>query len=259
MNNFLNKTNLNDIELKVANLHKLFRDKYKIKETHLRNIEIGDNLSNKKLYLNFPWEAYENINGYNKFIIVDDKQFLSYLGNNASEEKFIYYMYLNMSMRLYSKNNNDINNSINYIRYKLPEEYGVVSFVDKNDEFYKYIKIEDDEYKLLEYNKKSWDSNEIPYLQNIDNIEQGIESVANILFKPKEYEEKQWTTLGFFDIENSDYGLAQKPISSKDFDRWNKNIKLLESIIDSIFCIWNVVSYIDWDNDSQFEFEWEEN
>lgn len=261
MNNYLNKKMLNDIENKVAYLHNLFKSKNNQTETFLRNIQVNDNLSQRILYLNFPFESYKNItnNELKKIVTVDNSNDIQYKHNNTNPRRWIAYYYDNDKTNyiLYSKYDNKLNNDFNYIRYDLPKEIGKVTAVDDTDIFYQYIKIKDDEYKLLEYNKKTWIDNEIPYLQYIDNIEEGINNVAEIFFKPAGYEYKTWTTTGHYGIESNDYGLAQKPISSKDFDRWNKNIELLKNAINSINNIWNVVSYIDWDEISQFE--WEEN
>lgn len=256
MNEYLNKEIQNDIENKVENLHTIFRIKYGITETNLRNIKKNDNLNNRVLYLNFPWESYENILSEIPFIIVDENKFLC-RKVSATGNQYIGYKYNEHYNFLYYKFLNKTNNDFNYIRYKLPDDYGKVTMINDNDLFYPYVKIKDDKYKLLEYVKKIWNDNEIPYLQYIDNIEEGINNVAKILFVPEGYEYKEWTTTGYYDIGSNDYGLAQKPISSKDFERWNRNIELLESIIDSFFNIWNVVSYINWDEENESEFEWE--
>ncbi|MDO5003619.1 MAG: hypothetical protein Q4E39_05285 [bacterium] len=229
-------------------------------ETSLRNIQVNDYLNNKTIHLSFPFESYENIdNTEHIFIIINENLYFCYKPNHpiAPTAKHISYKYKDRYNFLYHKYNTDLNSDFNYIRYKLPKDYGKVSSINENDIFYKFIKIKDDEYKLQEYNKKTWIDNEIPYLQYIDNIEEGINNVAEILYKPLGYEYKKWTTTGYYGIKSNDYGLAQKPISSKDFDRWNRNIELLKNTINSINNIWNVVSYIDWDEISQFE--WEEN
>ncbi len=257
MNNFLNKVLLNGIEGKIANLHNSFKEKFNITETSLRNIEVNDNLDSKILYINFPWESFEKINDVEKqFITINDDNYICARPNVKKDSKYIAYKYKNQYIFLYYKFNNSTNNLYNYIRYKMPSDYGKISNIDNTDIFYPYIKIKEDEYKLLEYQKKEWVDNEIPYLQYIDNIEEGINNVAKILFTPAGYEYKEWTTTGYYGIGSNDYGLAQKPISQKDFDRWNKNIELLESIIDSFFNIWNVVSYVKWDEKN--EYEWEE-
>ncbi|MBO5138668.1 MAG: hypothetical protein J6B89_03400 [Bacilli bacterium] len=254
MNKYLTKDLLNDIEDKVEKLHNKFKIKFKAEETSLRNIQIGDILSNRILYLNFPFESYETILSEIPFITIDNEKFLcrkvSLTGN-----QYIGYKYLEHYNFLYYKYNNQKNLLYNYIRYKLPKNYGIVTSINNKDDFYSYVKVKNDEYKLLKYNKKIWVDNEIPYLQYIDNIENGINNVAEILYIPPGYERKEWTTTGYYDIESNDYGLAQKPISEKDFRRWNSNIKLLESVIDSFFCVWNVESYINWDKNSTFEWE----
>ena len=228
-------------------------------DTELRNIKIGDRLSDKILFLNFPWESYENITNtkLKKIIIVDNENDIQYEKNTNNSRRWIAYRYEQDKTNyiLYSKYDSEINNGFNYIRYKLPKGMGIVTSINNTDIFYPYIKIKDNEYKLLKYNKKTWIDNEIPYLQYIDNIEEGINNVAKIFYIPNEYESKEWTTTGYYGIGVNDYGLAQKPISEKDFERWNKNIELLESAFDSFFNIWNIISYINWNEESQFEWE----
>ena len=261
MNSYLNKNMLNDIENKIVSLHSLFKFKYNQTETFLRNIQVNDNLSQRILYLNFPLESYKNItnNELKKIVTVDNSNDIQYKYNTTNSRRWIAYYYDNDKANyiLYSKYDTKLNNDFNYIRYQLPEKVGTVVEVDNTDVFYSYIKIKDDKYKLLEYTKRVWTDNEIPYLQYIDNIEEGINNVAEILFNPSGYESKKWTTTGYYEIDSNDYGLAQKSISSNDFERWNKNIELLKSAINSIINIWNICSYINWNETSQFE--WEDN
>lgn len=258
MTEYLNEKMLNDIENKIEKLHKKYVEKFNQKETTLRNIKIGDILSNKTLYLTFPWESYQyienNIGEFDAFIIIEPEKFICQKVS-ASGNQYIGYKYKNSFNFLYYKFLSEYNNRYNYIRYKMPDDYGKVLRIDSQNRFYNYIKILDDCTKLLEYNKKTWVINEIPYLQYIDHIEKGIENVANQFYMPAGYEQKEWTTTGYYNIEKSDYGLSQKPISIKDFERWNKNIKLLEEAFASFCNVWNVVSYIEWNSNSYFEWE----
>lgn len=263
--NYLSKKMLNNLENKVADLHTLFKSKFDLTETHLRNIILGDNLDEKVLYMNFPYDCYKNItNETVKAIITGDNgTFLNYIQYcHPPISYFTHYIAWsdgNMRFYLYTKGENDLNITFNYIRYKLPSasegSFGKIIDIDDTDTIYQYIKIKDDEYKLLEYNKKIWVDNEIPYLQYIDNIEEGINNVAEILYKPAGYEYKAWTTTGHYGIASNDYGLAQKPISSNDFERWEKNIELLKNIINGINTIWNVVSSVNWNEENQYEWE----
>lgn len=244
---------LNDIENKIVSLHSLFKSKFNLQETALRNVRVGDNLSQKVLYLSFPFESYESITSELPFILLGDEFLCRKVSSNGNQ--YIGYKYNGHYNFLYYKYANKKNIFYNYVRYKLPNDYGAVLSICKNDEFYKCVKIKDDEYKLLEYNRKNWVDNEIPYLQYIDNIEEGINNVAEILYKPPGYEYKAWTTTGHYGIASNDYGLAQKPISSKDFERWEKDIELLTNVINGINTIWNVVSSVNWNEDNQYEWE----
>lgn len=259
--NYLSKEMLNDIENKVAYLHTLFKSKFNLTETSLRNIAVGDNLSQKVLYMNFPYDSYKNIidEKMKKIIEVDNGNDIQYSFNTKSLRHWIAYHYNddNTNYILYSKYDNKLNDDFNYIRYRLPKKMGTVTQVNNNDLFYPCIKIVDNEYMMLEYSKKTWVDNEIPYLQYIDNIEEGINNVAKMLYEPVDYEYKAWTTTGHYGIESNDYGLAQKPINSKNFERWNKNFELLKDAINSINNIWNVVSLINWNTEN--DWKWEDN
>lgn len=259
MNDYLTVDMLNDIENKVLNLHKLFIERFGDLETKLRNVEVGDNLNSKTLFLSFPWESYKSItnNELKKIITLDSGNDIQYLNKTTNLRYWIAYYYKKEKTNciLYSKYDNKINNDFNYIRYRLPRDIGKVISVDETDIFYSCIRIRDNETKKLKYIPKKWVINEIPYLQYIDNIEEGINEIAELFYKPAGYQYKEWTTTGYYNIKESDYGLAQKPISSRDFDRWERNIKLLEEAFASFYNVWNVVSYIDWNEDSQFEWE----
>lgn len=228
-------------------------------DSKLKNIEVGDDLSNKVCYFNFPWDSYLDINEkvgeHTDFININQNNYICQKMNDEGTAKYIGYKYQGQYQFLYYKFDNQINNLYNYIRYRFPQNYGCVISIDKSNKFYQCIKIKDSPVKVLEYNKKTWLDNEIPYLQDIDNIEQGIQTIADIWYLPLGYEKKDWTTLGYYNIENSDYGLAQKPINESDFLRWNKNIELLEQSFNSFFNVWNVVSYISWNENSKFEWE----
>ncbi len=259
MNEYLNYELLNEIENKIENLHNKFKNKFYLTETYLRNIKIDDDLSERILYLSFPREIYQDIDddGSKKksFVFTDNGGYICHKTRSTNDFKYIAYDYNGYHNLLYSKRNNELNNYYNYIRYKLPYKYGIVISIDENDTIYKKIKIKNSKDMLLEYNKKEWIINEIPYLQYIDNIEEGINNVAEFFYKPAGYIYKEWTTTGHYNIAKSDCGLAQKPISINDIERWNKNIELLEKAFNSFFNVWNVVSYINWNENSQFEWE----
>lgn len=254
MSDYLSYQLLNEIEEKIEKLHNKFISKFNLTETHLRIIDLDDNLDGRVLYLNFPNNGDLNIYGAEEFIITDSDKFICSKVSSTGN-KYIGYKYQGHYNFLYYKFLDEYNNRYNYIRYKLPEDYGTVIDIDRRNMFYDCIKIKDDKYKLLEYTKKIWSINEIPYLQYIDNIEEGINNIAEFFYKPVGYRYKEWTTTGYYNIDKSDYGVAQKSISRNDIERWNKNIELLEKAFNSFFNVWNVVSYIDWYEESQFEWE----
>lgn len=258
MNEYLSAKMLNDIENKISDLHILFKNFFCLEETGLRNIKIGDDLDNRILYLHFPRNSYESINNENDIAFINTDRGEKVLYKYKDNTKSISYTRVDIQLQvlLYSKNDNVVNQSINYIRYHLPSKMGYVTFIDNTDPFFDCIKIKSDKYRLLEYQKKEWKENEIPYLQDIDRIEEGINNIAELLYKPLGYIYKPWTTMGYYQIgQPNDYGLGQKPISKNDFNRWKKNIDLLKNIMNEIVNVWNVISNINWNEDSLLEWE----
>lgn len=277
----LTKEMLNEIENAVEELHTYFREKYNTTETNLKNIEVGDVLNWKTLYLDYPWESHEHVT--NSFenpkhfvetttsgVSENDKMYISNfkLEGSYAQISYFYYLYeasgsLETYFQIYYKPTEEVNQTKNFNRIILPKFFGKVTSIDTTDYFYSKTKIKTDEMKLLAYTKKTWVDNEIPWIQQIDNIEEGINNVAKMVYEPVGYQYKEWLTTGQYshnfntDLIIGNAGLGQKPISENDFERWKLNINLLKDAMDVIINIWNVVSYINWNEESQFE--WEEN
>lgn len=231
-------------------------DFFNVVLTQLRGIKENDSLSNKTLYLSIPRDCYKYIgNETNRIITVDDTTFIYSKQNSQKTGQYVCCFYNQEYLYLYYKYNNRINQSRNYIRYKLPKKFGVANIIDKDTKIYQYINIKDDEYKLLDRIKKTWNDNDIPYLQDIDKIEEKINALADMLEKRDGYEYKTWTTTGHYNIGKNDYGLAQRPISQSDFYRWEKNIALLDLILNEEQIYWNLTGNLEWDKLSEYEWE----
>lgn len=96
------------------------------------------------------------------------------------------------------------------------------------------------------FNKKIWVLNEFPWIEEIDRIEQGIENLGKYFYKPYGWiETRTWINE------------ARKAIFDyNDINRWINNINLIYEHKNDMLSIWNGVSYINWNETS--EFEWEE-
>ena len=262
---YLTKEKLQQVEDRIELLHKKFREKFNVTETTLRNFQVGDYFGNQKLYFDFDIlmnfnEEYEDVS----IIKTDTDDNISYYARFSNE----YYGRIdfnnnNIAFPIYFKA--DIVTDFDKFVYgNFTNRSGIITIgnskvieIKEDENTYKSIKIKDDRYKLLAYIKKTWVDNEFPYMQYIDNIEEGINDVAEIFYAPIGFDYKPWILKGnisnYTSIETN--GLSQKTISEDDFVRWNKNIDLLEKAFNDIINIWNLISYINWNEESQFEWE----
>ena len=96
------------------------------------------------------------------------------------------------------------------------------------------------------FNKKTWVLNEFSYIEEIDRIEQGIENLGEYFYKPYGWiETRKWI--------NSE---RKAIFDYNDINRWINNVNLIYEHKNERFSIWNGVSYINWNETS--ELEWEE-
>lgn len=96
------------------------------------------------------------------------------------------------------------------------------------------------------FNKKTWSLNEFPWIEEIDRIEQGIENLGEYFYKPYGWiETRTW-------INES----RKSIFDYNDINRWINNVNLIYEHKNERFSIWNGVSYINWNETS--ELEWEE-
>lgn len=241
---YLTPNDLNQIENKIEELTNLIQENiYDNQQSLLRNIQVGDDLSGKTLYLSFPKDSYEYITNENRTVIVtmdDSTKRIAYLYYpNDSNRRYIYIRTPNYTYYIYAENKNSPNPYLNNVRFRLPNDYGTVAEVNENDQFYQYIKIYDDETIIPNYEKKTWVLNEIPYMQDIDRIEQGIKNLGDYFTKPKDWiTTKDWIKTNTID-DRSDYGVGSKGFSYIDINRWIHNLNLIdEKDMDNI-TIWN--------------------
>ena len=240
----------------------------------LRNIKVGDDLSGKTLYLSFPRTIYENIPDIDTathiFIAIatnntvigicyryypnSNKAIGVRLKDDSSETGYIIkYLY---SYSLITDNGNPY---LNYVRFTLPLDYGVVTSIDANSEFYQYVKIYD-ESVIPNYTKHTWVDNEQLTMQKIDNIEQGVRNIGRYYEKPNGWvQEKEWLPDSNKNYAGN-YGVGIKTISYQDLNRWYNNLDLIDFNDLNDITIWNAVndiSQIEWNGES--DEEWVDN
>lgn len=255
-NMYLTPNDLNDIENKILDLNNLISEKiYNNEKTYLRNVNIGDDLSGKTVIFKFPRDLYLNIlenelgvhtniitteNGSiyctndsynNNSGIVDLAKVI--LDNDGYTETFLYY-YINDGTNIYN------NPSVVYFKIKFMRDFGKV--LSKDNYFSKYIFIYDNENIIPEYHKNIWNINEIPYVQDMNNIEYGISILGDYLGKPVGWiNERNWDLAQNYlsDTSVTNIGVIPQGFSYIDINRWINNLNLIDSIDMDDITVWN--------------------
>ena len=112
--------------------------------------------------------------------------------------------------------------------------------------------------KLKQYNpstptfySKNWTINEFPYIQEIDRIERGINTLKDYWYKPDNWIDcKIW-------LNGDETEQVIKSFSYIDINRWIVDLDLMEVALDEEVTLWNIQSYIYWNQES--EENWREN
>lgn len=257
-NIYLTPNDLNNIEDMVEDITNEVQEKiFDNTQSSLRNIQVGDDLSGKTLYLSFPRDSYEDITSSTRteIITIDSNTRIAYIYQNG--RKYIYVRYKDTTYYIYAKNDTSNNPYLNFVRYKLPNDFGVVTQVDNTDTFYQYIKIYDDENVIPNYVKNTYNINDVPTMKQIDNIENGIKNIGYYYYKPVGFVgNREW--LGTAELGKSNiYGTNMQNISYIDLNRWLTNLQAIDFENLDELTIWNSsVSEIDWNEEN--ETEWEE-
>ena len=98
------------------------------------------------------------------------------------------------------------------------------------------------------FSPKQWTVNEFPYIQEIDRIEKGVKALGDYWYKPDGWEEcKIWLT-------GSETSQVIKSFSFEDINRWIKDMDLIEGSLEDQVTIWNVQSFVYWDEESDIEW-----
>lgn len=112
--------------------------------------------------------------------------------------------------------------------------------------------------RLKEYNpstptfsSKTWVVNEFPYIQEIQRIETGVDNLKEYWYQPDGWiESKVW-------LDGTETSQVIKSFSYEDINRWIVNLDLMEEAIGDNTTIWNIQSYIYWNQES--DIEWSDN
>lgn len=259
-NMYLKTSDLNAIENDIETITNSIQEEiFENQSSSLRNIRVGDNLSNKTLYLSFPRDAYEDIDNtiHNEIVTVDENTRISYIHSTNNNQRYIYVRYKGKSYYLYSKNNSANDPYLNYARTKLPADFGVVDSINDTDIFYQYIKIYDNEYTMPNYNKHVWSDDEVLSMQKMDNLENGIKNIGYYYYKPVGWQtDREW--LGTNKIGTTTrYGVNIQNLSYQDLNRWVNNLSLINFNNLDELTIWNSnITQLQWNKNS--DIEWEE-
>ena len=251
-NLYLNVDDLNAFENQIKDLTDEVQERvFNNTQSPLRNIQVGDNLSGKTIYLSFPRNVYQYISGSeNVFIETNNNYSFDCFVNNYADFD-LYNILLKHDSNfvvLYRKASNQ--NKVLMIRYKytLPYDVGVVTSIDTNNDIYQYVKIYENEYIIPNYEKHTWVDNEILTMQKIDNIENGIKNIGDYYYKPANWiSTRVWLKDLFTTTQN---------ISYKDLNRWGIDLNAINFDNLNYMTIWNSnVSEINWNEQNDTEWE----
>lgn len=250
---YLKTSDLNSIENTIESItNEIQEEVFNNQSSPLRNIQVGDNLNGKTIYIQFPQNIYESISGSENIFIETDN---NYQFNDYVTETSSYNLY---TVRI---QHNNINNGTLYKKesdnfavlrqpysFKLPYDIGVVTEIDSNNEVYKYIKIYDDEYIIPDYVKHVWSDNEFLTMQKVENIERGVDNIGYYYYKPIGWiGSKRW-------INSS--GINMKNISYQDLNRWVDNLNIINFDDLENMTIWNSdITQLQWNKNSDIEWE----
>lgn len=100
--------------------------------------------------------------------------------------------------------------------------------------------------ELPAYTKKVWTLYDFPYIQEIDRIETGVANLGEYYAKDTGWQEKKtWLVTGN----------EIKPFYYSDYNRWLTDLQIISNLPKNL-TMWNGASYVDWEIES--DLEWEE-
>ena len=98
------------------------------------------------------------------------------------------------------------------------------------------------------FSSKTWQINDFPYIQEIDRIERGINNLKEYWYQPDGWIEcKVW-------LDGTETGQVIKSFSYIDINRWIVDLDLMEVALDEEVTLWNIQSYIYWNQESNVDW-----
>ena len=98
------------------------------------------------------------------------------------------------------------------------------------------------------FSSKTWLPNEFPYIQEIDRIERGVNTLKEYWYQPDGWIEcKIW-------LDGTETGQVIKSFSFEDINRWIVDLDLMEIALDEEVTLWNIQSYIYWNQESNVDW-----
>jgi len=257
-NMYLTPSYLNNIENEIELLtNDIQEEVFNNQQSSLKNIDINDNLNEKILYLSFPRNSYEEINNSTNIDIIttDNNNKIAYQYINYT--CCIYLYYKNVKYNIYAKRDDDINPYLNYVRFNLPQDFGIVTQIDSNDNLYQYINIYENEDIIPNYIKNNYNISDIPTMRQIDNLERGIYNIGHYYYKPLGFINcRTWFGTANLNKDN-DNNVGMKNISYQDLNRWVNNLELINFDDLNKLNIWNSnISQLVWNE--FYDGEWED-
>ena len=272
---YLTTTDLNTFENRIESITNEVQEKiFDNVSSPLKNIEIGDNLNGKTIYLNIP-PAFYNTYDQIRFIDIvttnkDNKIYLMYTRRDTAGEDVLLITSIQLQYHLHGDivyksyhlyyYYDDVDTGESFLEtnkkaFKLPNDFGIVTSIDTNNSGYQYIKIYDDETIIPDYVKHVWANNEELSMQKIDNIEKGLLNIGKYYYKPDNWiNVREWLKVST--INDMDSNMNIQNISYTDLNRWLSNLELINFNNLDILTIWNSdISQIYWNIENNVEWE----
>lgn len=94
------------------------------------------------------------------------------------------------------------------------------------------------------FSSKLWLPADFPYIQEIDRIERGVNTLKEYWYKPDGWIDcKTWLT-------GTETSQVIKRFNYEDINRWIVDLDLMDAALDEEVTLWNIQSYIYWNQES---------
>lgn len=98
------------------------------------------------------------------------------------------------------------------------------------------------------FSSKQWFVNDFPYIQEIDRIEKGVNTLKEYWYQPDGWIDcKVW-------LDGTETEQVIKSFSFEDINRWIIDLDLIDAALDEEVTLWNIQSYIYWNQESNVDW-----